>query len=142
MKIKSLIQKCWRKGGCPFNSNNSPRYMKCESEDYSVEACKKDHQKEWEKPEASKTEEHKSDEPIQSKVEQFKAQRRKQALFEFAIRAVRDFTESDKMLIHIGQLKQDLGYNKYVCQGGRKNFEDWMRENYQYGKIEYDSEEK
>jgi hypothetical protein len=33
---------CWRKLGCPFNSNNSWKYMKCWQEDYSVDQCKKD----------------------------------------------------------------------------------------------------
>ena len=41
--------KCWCKKGCPFNSNNSFKYMKCWKEDYSIEQCKKDNKKEWDK---------------------------------------------------------------------------------------------
>lgn len=40
-------EKCWRKRGCPFNSNNSSKYMKCWKENYSVEQCKSDNWEEW-----------------------------------------------------------------------------------------------
>lgn len=44
---EEIEEKCWRKYGCPFNSNNSWQYMKCLQESYSVEKCKKEHKKEW-----------------------------------------------------------------------------------------------
>lgn len=30
---------CWNKSGCIHNSNNSPKFMKCRCEGYSVEQC-------------------------------------------------------------------------------------------------------
>jgi hypothetical protein len=46
--IMEVNMSCWRKQGCPFNSNNSLNYMKCKRSDYSVEECKEDNQEEWE----------------------------------------------------------------------------------------------
>lgn len=46
--------KCWRDGGCPFNSNYSYKYMKCWQEDYSVEQCRKDNEGEWGKSSTEK----------------------------------------------------------------------------------------
>lgn len=39
--------KCWRRYGCPFNSNNSLNYMKCLQKKYSINQCKKDNQNKW-----------------------------------------------------------------------------------------------
>lgn len=38
---------CWRKRGCPFNSNNSLKYQKCLQEGYSVDQCRMDNQKDF-----------------------------------------------------------------------------------------------
>jgi len=40
-------QACWRKRGCPFNSNTSSRYLKCEQECYSVNKCAKENEDYW-----------------------------------------------------------------------------------------------
>ena len=42
LSVIKINEKCWRRKGCPFNSNNSQAYMKCWQEDYSVEQCMKD----------------------------------------------------------------------------------------------------
>jgi hypothetical protein len=54
------------------------------------------------------------------------------ALREFAIRASRDFTECDKMFLHVGSLKQDSGYNAYMVDARQSGavpltFEQWLR---------------
>lgn len=41
-RTTKLNKKCWKKEGCPFNSNTSYKYMKCWRENYSVEQCMKD----------------------------------------------------------------------------------------------------
>lgn len=44
---KKISEKCWRVAGCPFNSNNSPKYMKCWQDNYSIDQCKQDNQDYW-----------------------------------------------------------------------------------------------
>ncbi len=39
--------KCWRRRECPFNSNNSWKFMKCEQDEYSVEQCRIDNEKDF-----------------------------------------------------------------------------------------------
>lgn len=46
--------KCWRIYGCPFNSNNSFYFMKCEQEGYSVIECEKEHGDKWRKIDSKK----------------------------------------------------------------------------------------
>lgn len=41
------MPKCWNKGGCIYNSNNSPRYKKCRREDYSRLQCKIDYMRKY-----------------------------------------------------------------------------------------------
>ncbi len=41
------MPKCWNKGGCIYNSNNSPRYKKCRREDYSRLKCKIDYMRKY-----------------------------------------------------------------------------------------------
>lgn len=43
----SIDKKCWKNGGCPFNSNTSWRYKKCWQDDYSVEECMFDNIKDF-----------------------------------------------------------------------------------------------
>lgn len=39
------MPKCWNKGGCIYNSNNSPKYKKCMRESYSRLQCRIDYLK-------------------------------------------------------------------------------------------------
>ena len=41
------MSKCWNKGGCIYNSNNSPKYKKCMREDYSRLQCKIDYMRKY-----------------------------------------------------------------------------------------------
>lgn len=38
---------CWRKTGCPFNSNNSHKYLKCLQDEYSIEQCESDNEEKF-----------------------------------------------------------------------------------------------
>lgn len=42
------------------------------------------------------------------------SQRRERAAVEFAVRADRDYTECDKMFLHLEHLKQRVGYSAYL----------------------------
>lgn len=60
------------------------------------------------------------------------AEKTNQALVDFAIRASVDFTECDKMRIHISALKQSTGYQAYLIDAKQARtiplaFSAWMR---------------
>ena len=70
-------------------------------------------------------------ERIMEELEQVKVER--DALREFAIRANSDYMECDKMFIHIGRLKQQIGYNKYLIETKRSGINPMTFEQYLYG---------
>ena len=56
---------------------------------------------------------------------------KRRALIEFSVRAARDFTESDKMFMHMDYLKQKIGYNAYLVKAKQDSiepltFEKWL----------------
>lgn len=56
------------------------------------------------------------------------SQRREKAMVEFAISAERDFTDCDKMFIHIEKLQQETGYkSRLIDTKQRLTFEQYLR---------------